>query len=310
MKRDLAGRKVAVIGAGHVGSHVAEMLAVRNICGEIIIADIDKRLLESQTLDLMDMYAYLPGSCRIHAGEISDMKDADILVLCAGGKIFSSDRLDELKTSLDIVDEIAPQIEKSGFSGIAIAVTNPCDLITYYLSRKISAAVFGSGTALDSIRFRRRIAERAGVGTKSVNAFCMGEHGDSQVTVWSRVLAGGNRYQEQEKYMDRINRKTVSAGWEIADAKGCTEFGIGITVSEICRCIFEDAKEIIPCSAKLNGEFGEEGIYAGVPCLIGAGGAEKVWETEIDEKELAAFHQSCELIRKYKKLIEKERRLS
>ena len=157
-------RKVAIIGMGHVGSHVASMLITRSICDELVLIDSDEGKMRAQTVDLSDSLAYQDGHCKVYWGEYADISDADIIVLSVGGKFFDENRLEELDSSMEIVDEIAPKIENSGFRGIVISITNPCDLVAYYLQKKISATVIGSGTALDSARFRIRVAQAFNVG--------------------------------------------------------------------------------------------------------------------------------------------------
>lgn len=298
-------RKIGIIGVGHVGSHVASMILTRGLCEELILIDCDTKKLKGHTIDLMDTAAYQQKSCKIKNGEYKELADVDILVVSVGGKFFDENRLEELDDSMKLIDEIAPKIENSGFQGIAIVITNPCDLVAYYLSRKISATVIGSGTALDSARFRRRIADDLNVDVKSVEGFCIGEHGDSQVPVWSSVRVGGIVPDKTQLDYKRIEKSTIYAGWEIADAKGSTEFGIGMAASELIRCIFFDEKRILPCSTYLNGEYNEQGLYTSVPCIVGAKGVEEILEVELSEEEQESFHQSCKLLTGYikKKLI-------
>lgn len=301
-------RKVGIIGVGHVGSHVASMLITRQLCEELILIDNDIAKQKGQALDLADTSAYLESRCKIIAGGYDDIKDADILIISVGGKFFDENRLEELDESLEIIDEIAPQIEKSGFHGIVISITNPCDLVAYYLSKKISATVIGSGTVLDSARFRKRLANIFNMDCKSVEAWCLGEHGDSQVLVWSQVRIGSKALDkilqenlDWEKAFDKkeVEKSTVFAGWEIAGAKGSTEFGIGIGASELVKCIYHDEHMILPCSTLLQGEYGEQDVYASVPCMIGAKGVEKIWEIKLNEEEQKAFHQSCHVLKDY-----------
>lgn len=300
--------KVGIIGVGNVGSHVASMLSSRGICDEIILIDVNSKKLKGHTLDLADMELCFSKGCKIREGTYTDLKDADIVVISASGNIFDENRLEELGESMEIIDNIAPQIEASEFSGIALVITNPCDLITYYLSTKISATVIGSGTLLDTARFRHRIANALNVDIKSVEGYCLGEHGNSQVSIWSSVRIGGRSLESvleensDSKYTfdhNQIEKSTIFAGWEIADAKGSTEFAIGIVASELIRAILCDEKRILPCSAYLNGEYGEKGLYIGVPCLIGAKGVEKIWEIPLTEDEKNSFHQSCQLLKNY-----------
>lgn len=299
-------KKVGIIGAGHVGSHVANMLAVRQICNEIVLLDIDEDKLKGQVIDLADTAAYQNGMCHIYAGNYNDLKDADLVVVSAGGKLFEENRLEELSEALGIVDEIAEHIKNSGFEGIVISVTNPCDIVAYHLSRKIALHVIGSGTILDSARFRRRIADALCVDVHSVQAWCFGEHGDSQVPVWSQVHINGvpltdflkNRNDLCiEDIKEAVSKSTVYAGWEIASAKGSTEFGVGMAVSELIRCIFENTHSILPCSVLLNGQYGEKDVYASILCELGEKGAFPVSEVTLLANEEEAFHESCRIMR-------------
>lgn len=301
-------RKVGIIGVGHVGSHVASMLITRHLCEELVLIDCNETVLKGQTIDLADTMAYQNTTCKVFMGTYADLKDTDLLIISVGGKIFDENRLEELDESRRIIDEIAPKIEKSGFGGIVISITNPCDLVAFYLSKKISTPVFGSGTALDSARFRRRIADALNVSVNSVQAWCFGEHGDSQVPVWSQVHVNGIPLKEYLKtrpeirfdtLKQEITKSTIFAGWEIASAKGSTEYGIGMAVSELVKCIYEDAQVILPCSVLLKGEYGEQDIFASILCRVGAMGAQSVGEIPLDAEELQAFHHSCKIMREH-----------
>lgn len=301
-------RKVGIIGVGHVGSHVASMLITRGLCEELVLIDSDKEKEKGQVLDLSDTAAYGKSRCRVLAGGYEAIEDADILVISASGAFFNENRLEELDESMEVIDKIAPSIEKSGFHGIIISITNPCDLVAYYLSTKVTASVIGSGTTLDSARFRQRIGNFLDIDCKSVDAWCLGEHGDSQVAVWSKVRIGTKSLEEvldEEPELkagfdkNQIEKAAVFAGGEIAGAKGSTEFGIGMAASELIKCILQDEKKILPCSVLLQGEYGEEDVYVSVPCTVGAGGVEKIWEMKLEKKEEEAFHKSCRLLKNY-----------
>ena len=297
---------MGIIGVGHVGSHVASMLCTRNLCNEIVLIDQDADKLKGQAIDLADTCAYQSGTCRIHQGNYEELKDADILVISVGGKLFKKNRLEELEEALGIADDIAPKIQASGFHGIVISVTNPCDLVAYHLSRKLIVPVIGSGTILDSARFRCRIAAALSVDPHSVQAWCFGEHGDSQVPVWSQVHINGLALEDflqthpetdWEATKAKITKSTVFAGWEIASGKGSTEFGVGMAVSELVKCIFEDARAILPCSVPLNGAYGERDVYASILCCVGKEGAKPLDGIPLSKEEEAAFHESCRVMR-------------
>lgn len=300
--------KVGIIGAGHVGTHVASMLLTRNICNEIVLIDIDQDKAKGQATDLADIAAYQNSLCKVYAGDYDQIADASYLVVSVGGKLFDENRLEEWTETKKIVDEIAPEIQKSGFKGIVVSITNPCDLVSYYLNSKIDAKVIGSGTMLDSARFRRRLADELNVNVNSVQAWCMGEHGDSQVLVWSKVYINGIFLEEYIGNMNGIDlsqikksviKSTVYAGWEIASAKGSTEFGIGMAASELIRNIEEDSGMIIPCSVLLNGEYDQKDIYASVVCYVDSNGAKPLNNIVLAQDELKAFTDSCNIMRKY-----------
>ncbi|WP_455719450.1 lactate/malate family dehydrogenase [Agathobacter sp.] len=300
--------KVGIIGAGHVGIHVASMLLSRNICNEIVLIDIDQEKAKGQATDLADIAAYQNSLCKVYAGDYDQIADASYLVVNVGGKLFDENRLEEWTETKKIVDEIAPKIQKSGFKGTVVSITNPCDLVAYYLNSKIDAKVIGSGTMLDSARFRRRLADELNVNVNSVQAWCMGEHGDSQVLVWSKVYINGILLEEYIGNMNGIDlsqikktvtKSTVYAGWEIASAKGSTEFGIGMAASELIKNIEEDSGMILPCSVLLNGEYNQKDVYASVLCYVDSNGAKPLNNIVLAQDELNAFIDSCNIIRKY-----------
>ena len=300
-------KKIAIIGVGHVGSHVASMLVTRHVCDELVLIDKDEKKAFGHARDLTDTMAYQGHTCKIKAGDYSDIGDVDILIFSACGGYFNENRLEELDESVEIVDEVAPKIEQSGFHGIVISITNPCDLVAYYLQMKLRATVIGSGTMLDSARFRTYIANELAVDVRSVEAYSMGEHGDSQVPVWSQVSIGGKPLSSALEDMgkaqnfpfEELEHKTIFAGAQIAGAKGCTEFGIGLAACELANAILQDENRILPCSTLLQGEYGETGIYTSVPCLIGAGGVKQIWTIQLTAEESDRFHSSCSLLRRY-----------
>ena len=173
-------RKVGIIGAGHVGSHVAAGLALLNICEDIVLIDTDRRKAEAHGADLQDMVCYGGRSCRIWAGGYEDISDAQVCVISASGEIFKENRLEELDVALDVMDDIIPKLKASGFGGILVSITNPCDLVALYLHMKTDYPVIGTGTALDSARFRIRIARELDVRPDSVEAFCIGNTGTAR----------------------------------------------------------------------------------------------------------------------------------
>ena len=196
-------RKVGIIGVGHVGAHVAFSLVTRGIVDELVLVDINKQKAISERQDLLDATAYLPHRINIEVGEYEDLGDCDIIVNSVG-KIddVSRDRLAELQQSVDMVNSYIKRVMNAGFNGIIINITNPCDIIAYYIQKTTGLPknkVFGTGTGLDSSRFKNVMAQATGIDHKSIIGYSLGEHGDSQMIPWSIVNLGGKPLSQLEK---------------------------------------------------------------------------------------------------------------
>ena len=183
--------KIGIIGAGHVGSHVASSLMTQGLCDEIVLLDTDEGKARRHADDIADSVAYMPLPAKIYAGGYEALADADIVVLSACSTIFEQDRLLELDATVKVIAEIAPQLTASGFSGIVVSISNPCDVIAQYFARITGLNVVGTGTALDSARLCRRLAAMLGVSPHSVCAYELGEHGDSQIAAFSAATVCG-----------------------------------------------------------------------------------------------------------------------
>ncbi len=307
----MKSRKVAVIGLGHVGAHVAYNLAVQGICDEILMIDMDKTKVTSECQDITDAVAYLPHRVHVSIGDFSDLKDYDVIVNCVGDiKMLSetSSRIDELKFNIPAIRGFAGKIKDSGFDGIVISISNPCDVITRELALGLGlpkGRVFGTGTALDTSRLLAAVARHTGIDHKSITAYMLGEHGASQFAPWSVVSFAGIPLSEMEKVDERFQfdkeavcKEAIDAGWITFKGKICTEYGISATAARLVHQIFHDEKAIMPVSAQLEGEYNEGGIFAGVPAIIGRNGVEQVLELPLTEEEEKRFHGCCDDIRK------------
>lgn len=306
-------RKVVILGAGHVGSHCALSLLFGGLCEEIVLLDILEKKAAGQALDLSDAAVSMGFAPVIRAGTDDDMKDASILIMAAGrGRKEGETRLDLFYDSVRMLkNDIIPRIKQSGFSGILISISNPADVVGELLRRGIGfprERAFSTGTGLDSLRLRRVIAQDGGVSAHSVNALCMGEHGDSHMVPWSRVCVGGQpfltlRQQDPERWgktpLDELTRRGKEAGMFEVTHKSCTEFGIGTVAARLVAAIFHDEKVVLPVSTALQGEYGEDNVAAGVPAVIGAGGMEKIVTLPLTPEEKEAFHASCDVLRSY-----------
>ena len=302
-------RKVGIIGAGHVGSHCALSLILQGVCDEIVFVDIDKNKAQSQALDCMDTVAFLPHRAKIKRGEIKDLREMDIIVISVGTiDNISKNRLSELEGSLNMIKSFIPDIMKIGFKGYFVVITNPVDIVTYFV-QKLSGLphnhVIGTGTGLDSARLRRTLSTKLNIDAKSIQAYMLGEHGDSQMGVFSQTTINGielNKFLEKTKLnidLDEVENIVTKAGWEIYSGKKSTEFGIACVCTEIIRAIYSDEKKVMACSGYLQGHYGNYGVYTGVPVIIGKHGVENILELELNEKEKDKFNRTIEIIKKH-----------
>lgn len=308
----ISKRKVAIVGCGLVGSTTAFSLITQGICEEVLMIDINKERAYGEMLDLQDTIEYLNKNVKVRTGDYSDCGDVDIIVITAGAPPKQGQsRLDTLELSAKICKSIVDPIMASGFDGIFLVISNPVDIITHYvqfLSGLPKNQVIGTGTAIDSARLQNIIAQIAKVDPRSVHAYSMGEHGDSQMVPWSTVTVAGkpfcdviadNKELVGDVNLDELLYKTTQEGWEILNRKGTTYYGIATACAGIIKAILDDENRIIPVSTLLEGEYGEENVYAGVPTVLNRSGASDVLEIHMTPGELARFKESTKLIREY-----------
>lgn len=305
-------KKVAIVGCGLVGSTTAFSIITQGICDEVMLIDINEERAYGEMLDMNDCIEYLNRNVNVVKGSYDQCGDMDIIVITAGAppKVGES-RLDTLELSARICKSIVDPIMASGFNGIFIVVSNPVDMVAHYvykLSGLPKNQVIGSGTALDSARLQSIIADIVKVDPRSVYAFSMGEHGDSQMVPWSTVTVGGKPFSDViadnkelvgDVDLDELVRKTTRQGFEILNRKGTTYYGIATTCSGIIKAILNDENRIIPVSTLLEGEYGIDGVYAGVPTILNRYGAHDVLEIHMTEDELERFRKSTEVIREH-----------
>ena len=303
-------RKIVIIGAGHVGSHCGFSLITQGVCDELVYIDVDREKAVAQAMDLADATVYLPHHVNIRAGGYEELGDADLLVMAAGplpdGK---QTRMDTLGVTIDILKTLVGPIRDSGFSGILVSISNPADIVAHYLQAKTglpAERVISTSTTLDSARLRRVLSERTGLDQKSIHAYVMGEHGESQMVPWSNVSVAGVpllTLMERDPAFAGLNLDAVAdearrGGWTVLYGKKSTEFGIGTALAEIVKTIFHDEKKILPVSCLLEGQYGQRDVYASVPAVLGKNGVEKIVEIGMTPRELERFGASCETMRK------------
>jgi len=303
-------RKVAVIGVGHVGAHCAYSLAVQGICDELLLIDANEGKVRSERQDLFDSIAMLDHNVAVEIGTFSDVGDADVIVNAVGdvGILAAhNDRLDEMNFTIHAVNGYADKIVASGFDGVILNITNPCDVVTYRIAQLTGlprGRVLGTGTGLDTSRLIGALSAQSGIDHRSITGFMLGEHGASQFAPWSQVRFGGRSLEslaaEDARFdfdRDNMQRAVINAGWVTFSGKQCTEYGIATTCARMVDIILRDEKRIVAASAELCGEYGETGLFVGVPVVLGAAGVERVIELDLTPAEHVLFAQCCADVR-------------
>ena len=298
-------RKVMIIGVGNVGSTTAYTLINRGICEEIVLVDINKERTYGHAQDLLDAAAYRQNMIKVSLRESTDCADIDIAIITVTSGLAQKSRAEELAGTSKIVATIVPDMMKNGFKGIFLVATNPCDAITYQvwqLSGLPRHRVIGTGVWLDTVRLRRLLGEQMDIGPQSIDAFIVGEHGDSQFPVWSHSSVYGINLNHVEKNridFNDIGSKAKNKGFEIAKFKHCTEYGIASTITEICQHIFTNSHRALALSCILNGEYGYKDVAIGVPAILDQHGIKKIIELDFSDNEKQLFKNSIEIIKGY-----------
>lgn len=311
-------RKVAIVGTGLVGSSTAFSLITQGVCDEIIMIDINREKALGEVMDLKHCIEYLNRNTKIRVGSYEECGDVDIVVITAGAPPKPGQtRLDTLDLSAKITESIVNPIMESGFKGHFIIVSNPVDIISYYvykLSGLPKNHVIGSGTSVDSARLKNFIGDIFNVDPRSVQAYSMGEHGDSQMVPWSHVYIGGKPFRkviEDNKDrvgdidLDKLVLDTARAGWEVYNRKGTTYYAIASSTVGIIKAIINDENKIIPVSTLLDGEYGETDVFSGVPAVLNAEGVKEVVEIDMTTEELEKFKLSNKTIKEYIRKLDK-----
>ena len=304
----LQNRKVVIIGAGHVGSHAGFTLIAQGLVDEIVYIDVDEKKALAQALDLADSTAYLPSRAKVRVGTYADAADAPLMIVAAGplpDLASGQTRMDTLRQTIAIMKAVTENIQSSGFSGIIVNISNPADVVTHYIQTKLnwpSGRIFSTSTTLDSARLRRAIAQEIGIDQKSITAYALGEHGESQMVAWSAVtIAGKPLSQWREEYPDTFGKLDLDAladagregGWTILRGKQCTEFGIGASAAEVVRAIFYNENRVLSVSVLLDGKYGQHDVYASVPAIVGRDGIAEIIELHLTPEEQEKFNASC-----------------
>ncbi|MBS5450177.1 MAG: L-lactate dehydrogenase [Coriobacteriia bacterium] len=303
--------RIGIVGMGHVGAHVANSLLLQGIADELYLCDVKDQKVVSETQDLMDSLSFVPHNTaviNVH-DSYEDLASCDIIVNAAGNVALSAGNRDgELEFTTDACRSFAGRVAKAGFGGVWVTIANPCDVVATEIQKLTDCdprRVIGSGTALDSARFRTVLARETGWDPKSIQAYMIGEHGDTMFACWSHVAFGGKPLAELEREQperfsfdkDALEHTARRAGYVTYAGKGCTEYAVANTSARICAAVLHNEHAILAAGTMLTGQYGESGIYTSLPCVIGADGVEEVIELAFSERELESFHATCAKVR-------------
>lgn len=310
MSTTVNSRKVAVIGTGFVGSSSAFALMESGLFSEMVLLDADQNRAEGEALDISHGLPFAR-PMKITAGTYDDLVDAAIIVITAGaGQKPGETRLDLVKKNVAIFRTIIGEIAKRNCQGILLIVANPVDILTY-VALKLSGfpenRVFGSGTTLDTARLKYLLGERLSVDARSVHAWIIGEHGDSQIAAWSSANVSGvplsdfcsmRGFTEHDQNMEDIAEDVKNSAYKIIEKKKATYYGVAVAVRRICEAIIRDEKSVLPVSSIQHGAFGIDGVALSMPAIVGKNGVEKQIPIKLNEKEQMELRKSADALLK------------
>ena len=301
-------RKVAVIGCGFVGAACSFSLMQSGLFSEMVLIDSDPAKAEGEALDIGHGVPFAK-PIKIYAGDYDDIKNASLIVITAGANQKPGEtRLDLVKKNISIFKSIIPEIKKRNFRGILLIVANPVDILTT-VAQKLSGLpenrVFGSGTVLDTARLKSELGANLNVDPRSVHAFIIGEHGDSEIAAWSSANVSGIPLHKFCEMRGRINHAEAiqkiaadvkNSAYEIIKRKKATYYGIAMSVKRICEAIVRDEKSILPVSSMMHGEYGIEGVSLSMPAIVGKDGVETLVPLQLSETEQADLQKSAKTL--------------
>lgn len=290
-------KKCAIIGCGNVGATTAYTLMISGLFNEMVLIDLNKKRAEGEAEDIAHGIPF-NSPVDIYAGDYKDIHDAGIVIITAGAsQRHGETRIDLVQRNAKVFSNIIDNISSTLFDGIILVVTNPVDILTYVtiaMSKIDHNKIIGSGTVLDTARLKQLMGNKLGVDARNIHTFIIGEHGDSELPVWSSANVSGIDISSycvdcasdcNKQTFDSIFCNVRDAAYKIIDAKGATYYAIAEAVKRIVSAIVRDEHAILPVSAYLNGQYGIQGICLGVPCVIGSNGIEEILEIPLSEPE-------------------------
>jgi len=304
--------KVVIVGTGFVGMSYAYSLVNQGTVEELVLIDINKDKAIGESMDLNHGLAFSPRKMKIYAGDYSDCKDANLVVITAGvNQKDGETRLHLLKRNATILKSVVKNVMVSGFDGIFLVASNPVDILTYVVWKESgldSSKVIGSGTSLDTARLRYEVSSKIDVSVANVHAYILGEHGDSEFVCWSNAFVGAKPIADVIEDMEEIEfedlnkiyHRVKDAAYEIIDRKGATYYAIGLALVKITTAILNNENRILPISAYNNGVYAcENNIYIGLPTMINKDGVHHVVKLKLSKEELVKLNLSADILREH-----------
>ena len=301
-------RTIGIIGTGHVGVAAAYAVFMAGLCSDIILVDKDHRKAEGEAMDLMHGQAFA-GSVSVRAGDYVDLAAAQVVVITAGTATTAGEsRLALLSRNVEVFSEIITQLDRHNPEAVLIIASNPVDIMTYFCqshSRRPIARVVGTGTMLDTARFRALLGRYYDVDPRSVHAYIIGEHGDSEVPLWSTAHIGGVPILGQSVFdkpfdltaMDRLFESVRTSAYEIIARKGYTSAAIGLSIVRLAEAVLNDQKSVLPVSRKLTGEYGIEHVCLSIPSIVGLHGVDNALLPKLSASEHEKLVQSADILK-------------
>ncbi len=302
-------RKVGVVGAGLVGSSFAYALMIRGLASDLVLVDANMQKAEGEMMDFSHGLSFTR-PMKITAGSYADLAGCQVVVLTAGaGQKPGESRLDLLSRNAKIFRSIVPEVVKNNPQGIILIATNPVDILTYIALKESglpAAKIIGSGTILDTSRFRFLLGQYYEVDARSVHAYIIGEHGDSEIPLWSLANIGGVRLQEfaplkNRKYeqaeLDAIFHEVRDAAYEIIRRKGATYYAIGLGLVSIVESILGDHRRVLSVSTLMTGQYGVKDICLSLPCVVGTNGVEDILTLNLSGEEEEGLRKSADKLK-------------
>lgn len=306
----VGNRKVAIVGAGYVGASIAYALALRDIAREIVLIDSNKEKAEGEAWDIRHGVSII-GTVDLYAGDYSDCADCDLIIITAGrNRRDGETRLDLIQDNVQILHEVIDSIKEHYTRGVILIISNPVDILTYKANEWMGlpeGMCFGSGCMLDSSRFVRNVADYVNLNIGVVNGYLIGEHGDSQIPIWSKLNIAGipiDEYCEEmslpwnEEIRKKIEQDTREMGGKIIHTKGRTHYGIATCVCCLADAVINMRPTIATVTSPMKGEYGIKGVALSVPSVIGSGGVQQKLREKWDIDEYKQFILAADKMRK------------